>query len=231
MNADRNKPISQKNETILLMKKEFELTEFQKCLINIKMIFGEMYLDFQDTKNIQTSNNYLTAKVTKYGYIQVCSLLEEFEILNRLSQYDERLKDTLYVCAPVIRNLKKYKGLKKMRNIQLAHFNRDKLQNFKPWWNELKGLRKPIHKDDIDELYESLGFVVDMLSIRHEKEWNQAIPYLEHSLQQYMKEDAEFQIEMKKEEKSMTEINAEVLKRMKEKNITPLNLMNKKPLK
>jgi len=208
------------------MDKDFELTEFQKCLINIKMIFAEMYLDFQDTKNIQSNNNYLTAKVTKYGFIQVCSFLEEYEILNRLSQNNEELKDTLYVCAPVIRNLKKYKGLKKMRNLMLAHFNRDKLQNYKPWWDELKGLRKPIHKDDINELYESLAFVVDMLSIRHKEEWNLAIPYLEKSLQQYIQEDAKFQIEMKKQEKSMKEINTEVLKRMKEKNIAPLNKMN-----
>ena len=206
------------------MKKESELTEFQKCLINIKWIFTEMYFDYQDAKNIQTSNsNYLIAKVSKYGYIQVCSFLEEYEILNRLSQNDEVLKDTLYVCAPVIRNLKKYKGLKKMRNLMLAHFNRDKLKNFKPWWNELKGLRKPIHKEDIDELYESLAFIVDMLNVRHKKEWEEAIPYLEKSLRQYMNEDAELQLKLKKREKTMTEINAEVLKKMKEKNIPPLN--------
>lgn len=206
------------------MKKESELTEFQKCLINIKWIFTEMYFDYQDAKNIQTSNsNYLIAKVSKYGYIQVCSFLEEYEILNRLSQNDEVLRDTLYVCAPVIRNLKKYKGLKKMRNLMLAHINRDKLKNFKPWWNELKGLRKPIHKEDINELYESLAFIVDMLNVRHKKEWKEAIPYLEKSLRQYINEDAELQQKLKQREKTMTEINAEVLKRMKEKNISPLN--------
>lgn len=206
------------------MKKESELTEFQKCLINIKWIFTEMYFDYQDTKNIQTSNsNYLIAKVSKYGFIQVCSFLEEYEILNRLSQDDEVLRDTLYVCAPVIRNLNKYKGLKKMRNLMLAHVNRDKLKNFKPWWNELKGLRKPIHKEDINELYESLAFIVDMLNIRHKKEWEEAIPYLEKSLRQFISEDAELQDDLKKSEKTMIEINAEVLKRMKEKNISPLN--------
>jgi hypothetical protein len=205
------------------MKKESELTEFQKCLINIKWIFTEMYYDYQDTKNIQTSNsNYLIAKVSKYGFIQVCSFLEECEILNRLSQNDEVLRDTLYVCAPVIRNLNKYKGLRKMRNLMLAHVNRDKLKNFKPWWNELKGLRKPVHKEDINELYESLAFIVDMLNIRHKKEWEEAIPYLEKSLRQFISEDAELQLDFKKSEKTMKEINAEVLKRMEEKNISPL---------
>lgn len=209
------------------MKKESELTEFQKCLINIKWIFSEMYFDYQDAKNIESNNkNYLIAKASKYGFIQICSLLEEFEILNRLSQNDEVLKDTLYVCAPVIRNMKKYKGLKKMRNLMLAHVNRDKLKNFKPWWDELKGLRKPIHKDDINELYESLAFIVDMLSVRHKKEWENAMPYLDNSIRQYMSEDAELQIAIKKREKTMNEINSEVLKRMKEKNITPLNLQN-----
>ncbi len=209
------------------MKKESELTEFQKCLINIKWIFSEMYFDYQDAKNIESNNkNYLIAKVSKYGFIQICSLLEELEILNRLSQNDEVLKDTLYVCAPVIRNIKKYKGLKKMRNLMLAHVNRDKLKKFKPWWNELKGLRKPIHKDDINELYESLAFIVDMLSVRHKKEWENAIPYLDNSIRQYMSEDADLQIKMKKREKTMKEINSEVLKRMKEKNIAPLNLQD-----
>ena len=64
-----------------------------------------------------------------------------------------------------------------MRNLMLAHINRDKLKNFKPWWNELKGLRKPIHKEDINELYESLAFIVDMLNVRHKKEWKEAIHY------------------------------------------------------
>jgi hypothetical protein len=70
-----------------------------------------MYLDYEEIKKIHTSNrNYLLAKVSKYGLIQVCSFLEEYDILNRLSKDNEDLKDTLYVCAPVIRSLNKYKG-------------------------------------------------------------------------------------------------------------------------
>lgn len=206
------------------MKKESELTEFQKCLINIKLISTEIHLDYQDAKKIQSGmRNYLIAKVSKYGFIQVCSLLEEFEILNRLSQKDNVLKDTLYVCAPVIRKLKKYNGLRSMRNLMLAHFNRDKLKNFKPWWNELKGLRKPLHQQDIDELHESIAFIKDMLSLRHKKEWEEAIPYIEHSLLQFLNEDSELQNKLRNDEKTMEEINAEVLKRMKEKNIMPLD--------
>ena len=182
-----------------------------------------MYLDWTETKSIQTDNrNFLLAKVSKYGLIQVCSFLEEYDILSRLSKDDENLRNTLYVCAPVVRNLKKYNGLRKMRNLMLAHVNRDKLGNFKPWWNELNGLRKPSTEKDIDELYESLAFVVDMLSIRHKKEWDEAIPYLEKSLKDYMTEDAKVQFDKIEKEKSMREINADVLKRMKEKNIPPL---------
>lgn len=206
-----------------MMKQESELTEFQKCLINIKWIFTEMYLDYQDAKNIQASNsNYLIAKVSKYGFIQVCSFLEEYEVLNRLSRNDKVLSDTLYVCGPVIRNLNKFKGLRKMRNLMLAHVNRDKFKNFKPWWNELKGLRKPTHKEDIEEVYESLAFIVDMLNTRHKKEWEEAIPYLEESLRQFMNEDAQLQLNLKKSEKTMKEINSEILKRMEEKHIPPL---------
>lgn len=207
---------------------ESELTEFQKCLINIRWIFAEMYFDYQDAKEMKSGNsNYLLAKVSKYGFIQVCSFFEELEILNRLSQNDDSLKDTLYVCAPVIRNLKKYKGLKKMRNLMLAHVNRDRLKNFKPWWNELKGLRTPIHKDDINDVYESLAFIVDMLNVRHKEEWEKTIPYLQNSLNQYMKEDGIFQQESRKKEKSMKEINAEVLARMEEKNISPLDRLRR----
>jgi hypothetical protein len=206
------------------MKKESDLTEFQKCLINIRWIFIEMYLDYQETKNIQTSNrNYLIAKVSKYGFIQICSFLEEYDILNRLSQDNETLRDTLYVCAPVVRNLKKYDGLKRMRNLMLAHVNRDKLGNFKPWWNELKGLRKPSTEKDINEVYESLAFIVDILGVRHKKEWDEAIPYLEESVKLYMIEDAQVQLDRMKQEKTIAEINADVLKRMKEKGIPPLD--------
>ena len=56
---------------------------------------------------------------------------------------------------------------------------------------------------------------------RHKKEWEEAIPYLEKSVRQYMKEDTVLQNELKKKEKTMAEIKVEVLKRMKKKNITP----------
>ena len=182
-----------------------------------------MYLDYTEAKSIQTDNrNFLIYKVSKYGFIQVCSFLEEYSILSRLSKDDDNLRDTLYVCAPVIRSLKKYNGLTKMRNLMLAHVNRDKLGNFKPWWNELNGLRKPSTEKDINELYESLAFVIDMLSVRHKKEWDEAIPYLEKSVKDYMTKDAKVQFDKIEKEKSMREINAEVLKRMKEKNISPL---------
>jgi hypothetical protein len=62
-----------------------------------------------------------------------------------------------------------------------------------------------------------------MLSVRHKKEWEEAIPYLEESIKLYMAEDAQVQLNKIKEEKTMSEINADVLKRMKEKNISPLN--------
>ena len=61
-----------------------------------------------------------------------------------------------------------------------------------------------------------------MLSVRHKKEWDEAIPYLEKSVKDYMTKDAKVQFDKIEKEKSMREINAEVLKRMKEKNISPL---------
>lgn len=206
-------------------KNELELTALQECLININWIFTDMYLDYQDAKDLKTSNrNYLVAKVSKYGYIQTCSFLEEYRRICSVSKTNDSLRDTLYVCAPVVRNLKKYSsGLKKMRNSMLAHVNRDRKGNFAPWWIELKGLRKPLHENDIKELYESLAFVVDMLNVRHKNEWDEVKDYLAESIRSYISEDIKLQLKLKIKEKPMNDINTEVLKRMKEKNIPPLN--------
>ncbi len=62
----------------------------------------------------------------------------------------------------------------------------------------------------------------DMLRLRHNDDWNRSIPYLKISVQQYMNEDKHDHFIKVKQEKSMKEINEEVLKRMKEKNISPL---------
>ncbi len=209
------------------MVESYKLTELQECLINLQLIFSELYFDYQDAKNIQSDNSFLKVSLTKYWYIRICSFLEEYEILNRLAKNNEDLKDTLYVCAPIVRNLEKYKGLRKMKNLMLAHFNRDKQQKFKPWWEELKGFRKPLREDDIKELYESIAFIKDLLFLRHKNEWEQTIHYLKISVKLFIKEDIDFQNKMKQVEKSMSDINKEVLKRMKEKNIKPLNEIEK----
>jgi hypothetical protein len=94
--------------------------------------------------------------------------------------------------------------------------------NFKPWWTELKGLRKPNTEKDIDEIFESLAFIDDMLRLRHKDDWDKVIPYLKTSVQQYMNEDRHDHFIKVKQEKSMKEVNEEVLKRMKERNISPL---------
>ncbi len=75
------------------MNQEPELSEFQKYLINLKWIFGEMFEDYQESKKLKTDNrNYIVYKVSKFGFIQVCSYLEELDILNRISRENEHLR-------------------------------------------------------------------------------------------------------------------------------------------
>ncbi len=121
-----------------------KLTQLQECLINIDMLARNI-LDVIAELNKQKilPTNVIFKIVNRYNFIQFCSFLDELNHLGKLAKNDQYLKDTLYIIAPIHRTLKKWNGIRDIRNKMYAHLNRDNSGNFYPWWITMKDIRIP----------------------------------------------------------------------------------------
>lgn len=142
--------------------------KIQECLLNIDMICRSMYLSQEESIDLKIPrNSTIYADLLRYSYIQLCTILDEFEILNGLAKNDEYLQDTLYVISPVMRALRQYTGIKRARNYMLAHFNRDKKRNFSPWWIAMKNLKLPRTHKEIEDIYKHLHLMNAFIVARY----------------------------------------------------------------
>lgn len=104
--------------------------KIQECIFNIDMVCRSMYLSYEEIGSLKLSpKSAIYGDVLRYRYIQLCTILDEFEILHGIAKNDPYLRDTLFVISPVTKALSKYNGIKRARNTMLAHFNRDKKSN------------------------------------------------------------------------------------------------------
>jgi hypothetical protein len=130
-----------------------------------------MYLSYLDIKKFKISlSSPIYGDMIRYSYIQLCSILDEFIILNNLAKDDEYLRDTLYVVSPALKAINKYNGIRKARNIMLAHFNRDKNANFNPWWIAMKDLKLPSTQNEVNQIYTWLHIINGIIVGRFIKE-------------------------------------------------------------
>lgn len=132
------------------------------------MVCRSMYLSFSEVRKLKlASNSVVLGDVIRYSYIQFCIILDEFDILYSLAKDDIYLRDTLAVVKPSLKGFKKYTGIRKARNILLAHFNRNRAGDFKPWWIELKNLKLPRTQKEIGEIHMWLHLTNSILVSRY----------------------------------------------------------------
>lgn len=145
--------------------------KIQYSILNIDMICRSMFQSYQDTINLKIPlNSVVYGDMTRYSYIQFCLIFDEIETLNGLAKDDEYLKDTLYVISPAIKAMNKFSGIRKARNIMLAHFNRDKKGNFLPWWVALRDLKLPRTLKEVKQIYLWLQIVNTIIATRYRNE-------------------------------------------------------------
>lgn len=145
--------------------------QIQECVLNIDMLCRSMYLSYIDIKKFKIPlSSAIYGDMISYSYIQLCSILDEFVILNGIAKNDEYLKETLYVVSPALKALNKYNGLRKARNTILAHFNRDKNNNFQPWWISMKNLNLPRTFKEINQIYTWLHLINGIIVSRYYEE-------------------------------------------------------------
>ena len=121
-----------------------EKRKIVECIFNIDMISRHMSLTiFENIKAGFKPGSVIHGNMISYFTIQICTILDELDIIHSYAKKDEYLQDTLNIISPITRALKKFTGFRKARNIILAHYNRDKQGNFSPWWNVMKELKLP----------------------------------------------------------------------------------------
>ncbi|WP_409415774.1 hypothetical protein [Flavobacterium sp. PS2] len=145
--------------------------KIQECLLNIDMLCRSMYLSQEESVDLKIPiNSNIYADLIRYSYIKLCTILDEFEILNGIAKNDEYLRDTLYIISPVMKALRQYTGIKRARNYMLAHFNRDKKRNFLPWWIAMKNLKLPRTHAEIEDIYKHLHLMNAFIVARYYEE-------------------------------------------------------------
>jgi hypothetical protein len=135
-----------------------------------------------------TSDSIIYRDTIRYRYIQLCSILDEIEILHSLAKNDDYLRDTLYTISPIIKSLNQYTGLKRARNSMFAHFNRDKKKQFYPWWIVLKDLKLPTTSIEISDIYKFLQMMNTMIISRYHADLTEIVERTRPDYDLYMKE-------------------------------------------
>ena len=184
------------------------------------MTCRSMYHSNKDIVNFNIPrSSVIYGDMIRYSYIQLCSILDEIVVLNRLGKDNEYLKDTLYIISPVTRAINQYSGIRKARNFMLAHFNRDKKRNFHPWWKALKGLKLPRTQKEIQQIQKWIHLINGILVTRYYEELKEISKTAEDEIKSYS-------VWMFEEEKKVSEnptpfdsIENQVAIRMEEKGV------------
>lgn len=195
-------------------------TEIKECVMNIDMTCRSMYLSNRDVRVLKIpTKSTVYGDMVRYSYIQLCSILDEFEILNRYAKDDFYLRDTLYVISPALKAINQYTGIRKARNNMLAHFNRDKSGKFLPWWSCLKELKLPRTQVEILQIYVWLHVINSILSTRYLSELEEMSTLYKPDVDLYFQGVEKQEVDAIKNPTPLDSIIDEVDKRMVEKNI------------
>lgn len=185
------------------------------------MICRSMYLSYEESVSLNISKDSpLYADLLRYRYIQLCTILDEFEILNGLAKNDEYLKETLYVISPVTRALSQFTGIKRARNYMLAHFNRDKKKNFHPWWIALKNLKLPRTQKEINDIYKYLHIMNAFIVCRYYEDLKDITTRIKPDYDSYFKWLSEQDKNIDYNKSIFDSVTQEVYKKMADKGIS-----------
>jgi hypothetical protein len=166
-----------------------ESHKVQECILNIDLICRNIYQSYEEVMGLNlTSESTIYRDTIRYRYIQLCSILDEIEILHGLAKDDNYLKDTLYIISPIIKALNQYSGLKRARNYMFAHYNRDKKKQFYPWWLALKDLKLPVASTEITDIYKHLQIMNTLIITRYHAELDEIINRTRPDFNSYMEQ-------------------------------------------
>lgn len=197
--------------------------QIQECILNIDMTCRNMYFSYQEIQKLKIPvDSVIYSDLIRYNYIQLCSILDEFVILSGQAKDDLYLRDTLYVLSPALKAINKYTGIRKARNYMLAHFNRDKKNNFYPWWFALKGLKLPRTYKEINQIFVWLHSINSIIVTRYCDELKEISNSSKKDVDEYFNWIESEEAAALTNPTPLDEIYSDIEVRMREKNIPHL---------
>jgi hypothetical protein len=129
-----------------------------QCILNIN-IKAINILDVRAQRNQLNvpENSPVYADILFSNIAKICSVFDELKILRSLCKDNDYLKEVLYCLKPLIDYIRQYEeGFTVIRNSMVAHFQRDKLGKYIPFWERLKGLQIPRDNKEHEFIYDCL---------------------------------------------------------------------------
>ncbi|MBK7959630.1 MAG: hypothetical protein IPK03_17025 [Bacteroidetes bacterium] len=128
----------------------------------------------------------------------------------------------MWSISPILKALKSYDGIKKGRNALFAHYNRDKNNNFYPWWRSLNGVNLPRTVSEIVFINSAIGSIRAILVSQYQNELLEIKKSLKLEVDDYLKYVESQEALAPEKLKELNKLIDEVRERIIQKNITIL---------
>src|SRR5258706_11289414 len=139
---------------------EDQLEKVHECLLNLNIRIiniQEVRLELLKLKIPFESPVYHDIMLN--SFVKIASVNDELSRLNHMCKDNQYLRDVFYCLEPLLRVVNSYEGgVRSWRNSIVAHLNRDKMQQFKPFWGRLEGI-VPLDANELNLLWEVLDMV------------------------------------------------------------------------
>ena len=189
-----------------------ELTSFQEsilCLTSIRKLLDKAL-------NIQIAEDRITDEdlkfiVCNYVLILVSSFIDEWEMVESMGN-NLQIRETLKDASPATDRIRKWKGLKKIRNQLLAHAHRDNNGDFIPAWESFSKYFTPTNYSEVFLLGNCAIKAIYILQMNHKDQLEKTNDYV----LKYEKDIARTGIKTNGELKEeLAKVDAAILKRVK----------------
>ena len=187
-------------------------------------------VQISNREELHKKDNYVIRELFRLSFIRTCIILQEWKNLESLSKENKKLRNTLRITSPFIRELKNWTGLHKYRSTVLAHFGRDKEGEFIPYWRALKGLKYPTTTWDFNFINSLITTSTEALIKRHHADLKQPKKILNKDKERFeealythilsIKSDEEYELRKKIIWDDFVKITLEVIDEEKENFIS-----------
>lgn len=194
--------------------------KIQQCILNIDMTVRHLFFSIEDLKELKIpQKSQVFTDVLQYTYIRICTALDEISILHGLAKDDVFLQDTLYCAQPAIRDINQYTGLRRARNLMLAHLNRNTKKQFTPWWDELIDFKLPRTYKEINQILKFLNLINTIIVSRYHDKFSLFSDSVRPNFEKYFKEVERLEEQMVNAPTPLDAIEIEIQNRCEEKGL------------